>query len=84
MARSEAIVCDRCGKPAREAVTIRLVTGREADASGNGYNDTVKVLDLCASCVRNMCQAIFELSTGPLLELKDTLQGLLSKPGILP
>jgi len=49
----ESFRCDICGdsyKP-EHGTTVSVVYEREADASGNGYNDVTKEVDCCQGCV---------------------------------
>ncbi len=42
--------CDRCGNETAFD-SIRVVTGRSMDPSGNGYQDDVEMIDLCGMCL---------------------------------
>ncbi len=56
------IKCDKCQKPG--AKPYRYIYDREMDASGNGYNNCYKYLDLCFLCVQSFvleCKGNYKL-----------------------
>jgi len=55
------IYCDRCKNEIcpLNTVTIEIITGSEMDASGNGYSDIVKKIDLCPECATKSLTTAF-------------------------
>ena len=51
--RAEVFRCDLCGDSYKPEYgrTVSVVTGREMDASGNGYTDNTREVDCCQGCV---------------------------------
>ena len=45
--------CDKCGKIVDKFVPFCKPNGREADPSGNGYEQSYKQYDICYDCLIN-------------------------------
>ena len=48
--------CDKCNTKLPIVASTKILVGREADPSGNGYNNDERDVDLCSACLADLVE----------------------------